>query len=153
MSDLNSKQLVPSRWQTTAFLLNISVDARFLGRASLLKMIPTMHAWIITPTIDWEKYLKLHKSEVGRKQLTVGSIKFVGKNEISVSRLRCSISDSYTGPRPVFLSLLPNSRATFPSSVHSRITNFGGSQGRMRRVTAIGFCPLFDFQLLLRFFS
>ena len=30
------------------------VEARFLGRASLLKMIPTMHAWIITPTIDWK---------------------------------------------------------------------------------------------------
>ena len=49
---LNSKQLVPSLWQTTAFLLNIKVEALFLGRASLLKMIPTMHAWIITPTID-----------------------------------------------------------------------------------------------------
>ena len=52
--NLNKRQLVPSRWQTTAFLLNMRVEARFLGRASLLKMIPTMHAWIITPTIDWK---------------------------------------------------------------------------------------------------
>ena len=52
MFHLNRRQLVPSLWQTTAFLLNIKVDARFLGLANLLKMIPTMHAWIITPTID-----------------------------------------------------------------------------------------------------
>ena len=62
---LNSRQLVPSRWQTTAFLLNIRVEARFFGRDILLwwrggmsclprhlNMMPTMQAWIITPTMD-----------------------------------------------------------------------------------------------------
>jgi hypothetical protein len=36
ISHLNSRQLVPSRWQTTAFLLNIRVEARFFGRDILL---------------------------------------------------------------------------------------------------------------------
>ena len=88
---LKSRQLVPSLWQMTAFLLNIRVDALFFGRDILLgkelsddyligikmdwwhsrlrqfliqcfilylKIMPTIHAWIITPTTDWKsKYL------------------------------------------------------------------------------------------------
>lgn len=46
---LNMRQGTPSRWLITAFLENIKVWVRFLGRDNLANTTPTMNAWIITP--------------------------------------------------------------------------------------------------------
>jgi len=49
-----------------AFLLKISVMARFFGPASFAKTRPTINDWISKPTIDWT-----HKVVTAAPQLVV----------------------------------------------------------------------------------
>ena len=94
--------MVPSLWQTTAFLLNIKVDARFLGLASLLKMIPTMQAWIITPTIDWKQNMRC-ESHCDRET----------DKQLDPSRLRAKTRSQCQDCVAAFLKVTPPSLPVF----------------------------------------